>query len=705
VTTLRPTIAAAALVVALVPAAPARAESTPTLIAVDVPFTAARSPAAATSRGPFTMIGLHWRGPGSVTFRSHSLGGRWSAWRPAAPEAEDAPDPSTAEARRHGGWHVGNPWWVGASDRFEVRTHSRVTAVRAFTVWSPAAHLPSRSLTIADAPPIVPRSAWRADESIRRAKPAYAAAIRFAVVHHTAGSNSYTRAEAAAIVRGIEIFHVQGNGWNDIGYNFLVDRFGTVYEGRFGGIDRNVVGAHAQGFNTGSVGVALIGTYGQSAPSPAAEAALERLLAWRLDLAHVDPLTTLNAISGGNPRFPSGIPVFMRAVSGHRDTGFTECPGDALYARLNEIAARTQAIGLPKLYEPRITGVLGGKVRFRARLSAFLPWQVAVTDSVGTPVASGSGTGTAVDWTWDATLAPLGSYRWRLGGPGMTAATGTLGTSVAAPALAITELAADPEIVSPNADGQADMATLTYELTAPATVAITVHDLVGSPLLEVQRPARRAAGQHAVQLVPDALPDGSYTVNLVALGDDGAQAEATIPLTVTRTLGFGVAAPTVFSPNGDGRADRLAIRFRLAVPADVKVRVLRDGKWVATPFSGTLPAGPRGVVWDGSKRLGRLLDGSYAAVVEATEPLGTSSLSLPFASDTHAPLVRFMPGPKVRVRVSEPATLVLRIGGRPSSLSVASAGIVALPANPGQRVRIVAWDAAGNASAPVQTPK
>ena len=246
---------------------------------------------------------------------------------------------------------------------------------------------------------------------------------------------------------------------------------------------------------------------------------------------------------------------------------------------------------------------------------------------------------------------------------------------------------------------------MTYELSAPATVSIAVHDLVGSPALEVERPTRRAAGQHAVPLAPDTLPDGSYTVQLVAQGDDGALAEATIPLTVTRTLGFGTAAPAVFSPNGDGRADRLAIRFRLAVPAEVKVRVLRDGTWVATPFAGTLPAGPRGVVWDGSKRLGRLLDGSYTAVVEASEPLGTSLLSLPFVSDTRAPLVQFLSGHRVRVRVSEPATLVLRIGGRPSSLSVARAGIVALPATPGQRVRIVAWDAAGNASAPVQTPK
>ena len=71
----------------------------------------------------------------------------------------------------------------------------------------------------------------------------------FAVVHHTAGSNSYTAAQSAAIVRAIELYHVKGNGWNDIGYNFLVDKYGQVFEGRIGGIERNVVGAHAEGFN------------------------------------------------------------------------------------------------------------------------------------------------------------------------------------------------------------------------------------------------------------------------------------------------------------------------------------------------------------------------------------------------------------------------------------------------------------------------
>ena len=141
--------------------------------------------------------------------------------------------------------------------------------------------------------------------------PKYAASVQFAVVHHTAGNNSYTASQSAAIVRGIEVYHVKGNGWNDIGYNFLVDKYGQVFEGRYGGVDKNVIGAHAEGFNTGSTGVALLGTYGSAGPSAAARTALANLLAWRLDLAHIDPLSKLNWISGGNARFASGVPVLV----------------------------------------------------------------------------------------------------------------------------------------------------------------------------------------------------------------------------------------------------------------------------------------------------------------------------------------------------------------------------------------------------------
>ncbi len=287
----------------------------------------------------FTLAGIHWRGSGRVTFRTRSLAGDWSAWRSAAPEDEDGPDPGSAETRVRAGWRIGNPWWVGPSDRIEVRTSGRVGRVRAHLVWSPETRVPFRIPAATTTPPIVPRLSWGADESIRRAPPVFADQVRFSVVHHTAGRNDYSRGEAAAIVKGIQLYHVHGNGWNDIGYNFLVDRFGTIYEGRFGGSERNVVGAHAQGFNTGSVGIALLGTYGNTAPSRAAQDAIAALVSWRLDLAHVDPTAALTFVSGGSNRFPNGVPVLLRGVSGHRDTGFTECPGNQLYGRLNGLAA------------------------------------------------------------------------------------------------------------------------------------------------------------------------------------------------------------------------------------------------------------------------------------------------------------------------------------------------------------------------------
>ena len=173
---------------------------------------------------------------------------------------------------------------------------------------SPVSKVPWRTAAAAGLPQIVPRSGWQADETIRRAKPGDADTLRMAFVHHTAGTNDYTRLQAPAIVRAIEVYHVKGNGWNDIGYNALVDRFGTVYEGRYGGIDRNVVGAHAKGFNTGSFGIAVMGDFRTVDPPAAAVDSLVRTLAWRLDLGHVDPLSTFNAISSATSASSPGSP-------------------------------------------------------------------------------------------------------------------------------------------------------------------------------------------------------------------------------------------------------------------------------------------------------------------------------------------------------------------------------------------------------------
>ena len=278
----------------------------------------ARSLASAQS-APFNMVALHWRGTAAARYRVRFKDG-WSPWQAA-----------DATGVQHG-WSIGNIDWVGTATGVQT---DPVRGVRVYTVWSPTdASVPQRRLQIANAPPIIPRLSWGADESIRRAAPQYVPALRFALIHHTAGNNNYTRAQSAAIVRGIEIYHVKGNGWNDIGYNFLVDKYGQVFEGRYGGVDRPVIGAHAEGFNTGSVGVALIGDFTSSTITAAAKTSLEELLAWRLDVAHVDPLSTLTVASQGNSRYPRGTPVLVRAIGAHRDVYFTDCPGNALYNQI-----------------------------------------------------------------------------------------------------------------------------------------------------------------------------------------------------------------------------------------------------------------------------------------------------------------------------------------------------------------------------------
>ncbi len=669
--------------------------------AVELPVGADRSLASHSAQSPFTLAGVHWRGPGRVLFRTRSLEGRWSAWRAAAPDPEDLPDFGSRESRLRKGWRIGNPWWVGPSDRIETRTVGRVTRVRAHLVWSPEMRVPFRVPAATDAPAIVPRLSWGADESIRRNQPSYADAVRFSVVHHTAGRNGYSRAEAAAIVKGIQLFHVKSNGWNDIGYNFLVDRFGTVYEGRFGGAERNVVGAHAQGFNTGSVGIAVLGTYGGAAPSQAAQKAVADLIAWRLDLAHVDPSGLFNFISGGSNRFPSGTPVLLRAVSGHRDTGFTECPGDAFYARLNSLAAEAARTGLPKIYEPRLEAG-EGIFRFRARLSSAQPWVVAVTTRAGAEVARGTGTGTTVDWTWDSVSAPRGSYRWSISAGSARPATGPLRVGGAAAPLTVSATAS-PASLTPNGDGQGDTATLSYRLSAAANVTVTILDPGG---VAVATPIDRVwtqAGAHTVTIDGVALPDGIYSAVVTARTPAGAAVEASAPLAVSRTLGLVTVSTELFSPNGDGRNDTLELGFTLTVAADVRVRIMREGAWVASPLTAHFEPGTHSFAWDGTRAAGRLRDGSYSAVVEATDAVvGAVSAEVPFASDTVAPRVRFLPARGIRLELSEPGRLFLRIDGARVEREVRKAGVVRVRwEGAAKRVRVVAEDAAGNRSKPI----
>ncbi len=184
-------------------------------------------------------------------------------------------------------------------------------------------------------PPIVARSAWGADESLRKGTPEFAPVQRLDI-HHTVTANNDP--DPASTVRAIYAWHTQGNGWNDIGYNFLIDQNGRIYEGRYARpyasgetptgeneFKLGVIGAHTLNNNTGTVGIALLGTFNTAAPTAAQQASLVKLLAWEADRHGIDPMA-------------SG------SILGHRDLYSTECPGDGAYALLPSLRQKTAAL-------------------------------------------------------------------------------------------------------------------------------------------------------------------------------------------------------------------------------------------------------------------------------------------------------------------------------------------------------------------------
>jgi hypothetical protein len=580
----------------------------------DVPL-GPRSLAASISPTHFNMLGVHWTGPGTVSFRTHRLHGGWTAWSTA--DADAAPDGGS------GVWHDGGLVWTGASGGVELRRYGEVGRLRAYMLWSRVTAGPPRTLSQAGSPSIVPRSGWNADEKIVRAKPLVVAADKLAIVHHTAGTNSYTRAQAAAIVRGIEVYHVKGNGWNDIGYNYLVDRFGTVYEGRRGGIDKNVVGAHAEGFNTGSIGVALIGNFTAATPPKAMQDALVKLLAWRLDIAHVDPLSTVVYSSGGNLKFKAGKLVTLRAISGHRDTGPSECPGTDAYRLLPAIAKRVALTGLPKLYAPTVAGALGGSIRFQARLSSVLPWTVTIADELGDTVASGRGRGNVVDWRWSSASAGNGRFSWTIAAPGALPAVGTIGigSSVPPPKLSLTNLATAPVVLGGDA-------TATFTLGGAAQVAAVLQDAGGVSVATLLG-ERRSGGSNTLAWSADGVPDGRYRLVVTATAGTKSVTKA-VDVTIDRTVSDLNESPPVISPNGDGSDDSAAFSFALATDAGVRIDVEQAGGVVAaTPFEGALTAGAHTISWDGTSGGAVLPDGQYTVILTVTDALGEVQIPLP----------------------------------------------------------------------------
>ncbi len=196
-------------------------------------------------------------------------------------------------------------------------------------------------------PAIVPRARWLEKDAPSQPPARYDDEVAAVFVHHTDSPNGYDCADSPRIIRGLYTGQTDAKHWDDIGYNFLVDRCGTIYEGRAGGVDRAVVGAHTQGFNHRTSGIAALGTFTAGVPVPQAMTdAIAALAAWKLGLSDVDPrgsvrLTSSNSLS----RYAAGTTVLLPTLAGHSDGYMTSCPGAALAERLpaiRELAARLQ---------------------------------------------------------------------------------------------------------------------------------------------------------------------------------------------------------------------------------------------------------------------------------------------------------------------------------------------------------------------------
>jgi uncharacterized protein with LGFP repeats len=201
--------------------------------------------------------------------------------------------------------------------------------------WTP----PNAALAPGQPPNIITRVQWGADDSGACGAPRYDDGVRAGIVHHTAGSNDYAPEDSAAIVRAIDAYHTRTLGWCDIAYNALVDKYGQVFEGRAGGIDRPVEGSHTGGFNHNTWGVAMLGDFDDVRPTDIQLRTVGRLLGWRLAIDHVDPkgMVELPSSGGRFAKYAAGSVEALPAIFTHRDVGITDCPGDAAYAAMDEI--------------------------------------------------------------------------------------------------------------------------------------------------------------------------------------------------------------------------------------------------------------------------------------------------------------------------------------------------------------------------------
>ncbi|MGW1404501.1 N-acetylmuramoyl-L-alanine amidase [Streptomyces sp. NPDC002403] len=394
---------------------------------------------------------------------------------------------------------------------------------------SPAGTLPPAPASTVPKPPIVPRAGWGADESISPEAPEYLDGVKAVFVHHTAGSNTYSCADSAAVVRSLYAYHVKSEKWKDIGYNFLVDKCGTIFEGRKGGVDRPVFGAHTYGFNRDSAGIAVIGTYTDAAAPGAVTTAVARIAAWKLGQYKGDPAgtTVLTAGADGNNyfgrTFTAGTKYSFSRISGHRDGFNTQCPGTKLYGQLKSI--RDLAAGpVTGLAVKSVTGAGLSGTTYYTRSAVTVGWSASTPSAFvstyellvdGKSVATTAGTATSAP----ATLA-IGSHRIQVRA---THQSGKVTTSAAATVVA--EQTAPTFPTKPNLA----LRTGTVNTTAvPLTLKWKATDAASLKEVRLTAPVARTYGPTTADASHTARSGAATTWSMKAYDQAGNTATASV---------------------------------------------------------------------------------------------------------------------------------------------------------------------------------
>lgn len=307
----------------------------------------------------FSMVGVSWTGAETPKVEVRvSKSDRWRGWQ-LLPLQEDLPDGAEGAVAARGKVERRGtqPVWTGRASGVQVRVEGaqpkdlKLTLINtgpqedvkapkreaddlgygSASSGSGANGRVARSRPKwAPKPVIYTRTQWGANNSWRNGRPEYNTVLKQVHIHHTATSNNYAKGDVPGIIRGIYSYHTRSLGWFDIAYNFLIDKYGRAWEGRSGGIDRLVKGAHTRGFNHQSMGIALLGNFENVRPSDDALIKTERMAAWKLDMAGRDARGKLVTVSKGSDRFPAGRRVRVWVIDGHFHTNETSCPGAQL---------------------------------------------------------------------------------------------------------------------------------------------------------------------------------------------------------------------------------------------------------------------------------------------------------------------------------------------------------------------------------------